>query len=120
MAYPPFNNQAQAGQGIFVYRPQPPRQDMTGSKAYHMVCLGVSVSRFPRETTAAITLRAREGTCSSVLTRSMTAAQCEDMARALLDAAADLRRVDTTPSEDEDTQDDEAEASAGEANGGAA
>lgn len=121
MAHTALTDSPQAGRGIFVYRPQPPMPGTLGNRAYRMVCLGINVSRFSHETTASITLRASEGMGVCVFTRSMTAQQCEDFARALLDAAADIRQSEALRIEGAETaaQTDD-ESSALVAEGGAA
>jgi hypothetical protein len=86
----------------FIHRPKPATNSLLGDRTYSLVCAGVSVSRFPRETSASLTLRSREGSALSVFTRMLTAEQCEDLARALVDAAADLRRVEEPQPTSED------------------
>lgn len=58
-----------------------------------MVCAGVSVSRFSTEANASLSFRVKDGPATSLITRSLTADQCEDLAKALIDAASDLRQA---------------------------
>lgn len=80
------------GAQAFIHRPQQGKPHQYRGRTYAMVCLGVDVSRHEGETkTAGLTLRAREGSTAALITRNLTADQCENLARALIDAAADIR-----------------------------
>lgn len=90
MAQQPSNQ----GSAVFVHHPKPGRTSFYGARTYSMVCSGIDVSRHTGEIShVGLTLRAHEGKTLAVVTRTLTAPQCEDLARALIDAAAEIRHA---------------------------